>query len=179
MSKQVPFMVIEYTISRFSYTGAESLYLLGFIAVILLLRIRRSIKGQKFRMYRVIVYPFIYLAISVYSYYLDPSLILAILFIILVFLGLIVGDISGGNIKFFDRDEKTYYKRSSYISTIWTVSFISRIALEVYYPSSFLANSAITLILVFTTGLLIGEGINIYMAYKIYRGSIKSKSLKR
>jgi membrane protein CcdC involved in cytochrome C biogenesis len=162
-----------------SYGETEGIYLLVFIALILFLRLRRSVKGQKFKLSRVIYYPILYLVISIYSYYLDQSSFVLGLFLILLMFGTLIGNKIGGNVKFFNKDEKIYYKRSNYISAIWTVSFISRIILEFYYPQNFEINSIITLVLSFTTGLLIGEGINIYKAYKIHKLGIQKQKSDR
>ena len=89
-----------------------------------------------------------------------------IIILLLIFPGIILGLRLANNVKFFNKDDNLYYKRSQIIMIFWIISFLGRMLLFTLYPSNILAGFIIDLLLSFTLGLIIGESIILYSKYK-------------
>ncbi len=168
---------MNYTNHTFNYTGVNGLGATGssgdlfllIIVIIVSVRLYRNAKGTKFSRARVVFLPALYLLITIIAMatasmtYLEYG-IAAVAFII----GIMFGARFGKGVQFFDKDEKTYYKRSAVVMSIWVVSYIIR-----YGAALFLANvpyvaAAINIVLALTTGMIAGEAFHIYMEHSTY-----------
>ena len=130
-------------------------------ALIIILRIRRTINGQRFSN-RIFTLPILYAIIMIFFFVYLTALQIAIsviLAIVAIPLGLRISE----NPEFFYRNQILYFKRSVLLTIIWLGGFIIRIFFELFYSTTNnLADFIITALLAFTLGLIIGERVVIY-----------------
>lgn len=147
-----------------------SLYpLLIFVAIIVALRLYRGINGRIYSTARVLRIPVIYVVLTVVTLLslslFDMYTLLTLLFIPV---GALLGYRFGTNVKFMVRNNALYYVRSPAIMIIWLASFLARFLLEYLYPGNvnvmLIVDSALTL----TTGIFIGEALNVVRKRKEY-----------
>ncbi|MDE1851390.1 MAG: hypothetical protein KGH69_01720 [Candidatus Micrarchaeota archaeon] len=155
-------------------SGPSVYVVLIVVAVILTLRIYRSMKGTKFSMFTLARLPAVYtilMLVSFASYYASPYLleIVAGAAVSLV-VGLLLGMRYASGAEFFEKEGRTHYKRAPYILIAWMAAFIARFAIEIVLPGMFLATVFVNMLLAFSTGLIIGEALHIYEKYKIHKG---------
>ena len=160
-----------YMFSEFSSAGpttgissnSDSLYsLIIIIAIIVTLRLYRGINGRAYSRVRVLRAPVIYVVLTLIT--VVPSGISNIAdlgTLILIPVGLIAGYRFGANVTFFRQNGVLYYKRSQLIMIVWLLSLIIRLVMEILYPASSTAILAVNVLLTVTTGLIIGEAMNI------------------
>lgn len=148
--------------------------LLVIIAFTLTLRLYRGMKGMKYSPTKVYRAPLLYLVIvAVDVFALSPTYIDIIAVIVAVIIGYVIGRRLAGDVKFFEKNNATYYTRSPVILIIWLVSFIARIGIEfISAPGITYLAIAVEVILALTTGLILGEAHHINNSYKQY---IKNK----
>lgn len=166
-----------------SFTGfgtGGSLYNLSFLlaifAIVISLRIYREINGRMYSTARVLRLPVTYVIFTLFEVLvvglIDPILIAAL---VLIPVGVFIGDKVGTKVKFFNRNNMVYYIRSPVIMIIWLASFIGRVIIEFALPQSFTLDLVFDLLLSATTGLLIGEALNIIRKRKEYVEPVKSE----
>lgn len=152
--------------------SVQSLYIvLILFAVFVTIRIYRGVNGRAYSTPRVLRLPVIYVLLTLITILavgtLDPLLVATLAFIPA---GFLLGYRFGTKVKFFSRNNRVYYSRSPIIMTVWLVSFIGRLVIEVTIPPSITVYFIIDLILCATTGVLIGEALNIVHQRKEYVG---------
>jgi hypothetical protein len=155
----ITYMNKSSTVNVFTGTSSNNFATLFIvIALILVLRLYRGMKGRVYRHSRVFRTPILYSLILVffvlYVEYSHPLFLLTFLFIPV---GFILGTRFDFKPKFFYYNKMLYYKRSPIVLIIWLVSFMTRLALEFFYPTNFLANLSIDSLLALTTGVIISE----------------------
>lgn len=158
------------TLTGFPAQNTQSLYFfLVFIAIIIAVRLYRGISGRVYTTVRVVRLPVTYLILTVLTIlvfgFIDSSLILALL---LVPVGFILGYKLGVNVQFFMKNGLLYYKRSSAMLITWLASFMGRFILEYLFPNSFTVILVVDVALALTTGLLMGEAVNIVKKRRAY-----------
>ena len=134
----------------------ELYYFLVLIALVLILRVRRTLNGQRYSN-RIFILPTLY-ALILLSFILtltiEEILITVILAVVAIPLGLRVSE----DPEFFFRNNVLLFKRSVVLTIIWLGGFIVRVFLEIFYSTgNNLINFIITGLLAFTLGLIIGE----------------------
>lgn len=137
--------------------------IIGVIFLFIAVRVfARGINGMPYRKSYLYRRPFLYTVLTIYliipELYVSYSILLVLAAIPL---GFILGDRFGGNITFFNQNSTLYFKRSPVIMIIWLISFGVRLVLEVLYPTVFLYNFIVDLLLAFTDGMVIGEARNV------------------
>jgi hypothetical protein len=142
--------------------GAYSLiFLVVFMAFIVIRRVYRGINGRAYRDSRVFMLPAIYLiltiALTVPVGLLNPDYFAVLA---LIPLGIIIGLRFGGNISFFRRNNQLYYKRSPFILFFWLFSFILRIILEFLFPGNTEVLIIVDALLSLTAGMILGESLH-------------------
>jgi hypothetical protein len=161
-------------------SGSSADLFLLLIAVFLTVRMYRNWKGLKFTRGRVYYAPVIYtilLVLDVVSFYFIGEFTTFVAFALLaIVVGVLAGLRYGGGVKFYEKDNTTYYKRSPYILVAWIVVYIVRIALSFLYPTVLLVNLIVEAALAFTTGLIIGEAVHINRKYDVYKKEHPQKS---
>lgn len=144
-------------------------FFLGFIAFIVVLRLYRGIRGRVYRNSIVLRPPIAYIVLTLISVVflglVDNVLLLTLLFIPA---GTLLGYRFGTNVKFFSRRGVVYYSRSPIMLSIWLASFMGRLVLEFIFPDSLNIIFILDAVLSLTTGLLLGEALNIIHMRKAY-----------
>ncbi|MEM0155949.1 MAG: hypothetical protein QW597_05040 [Thermoplasmataceae archaeon] len=165
-------------ISGFSTVGVSSSPPVGFedsIALIVIFslfvirRIYRGIYGRQYRKSRLSVIPAIYFFLLVFSMFaLGNNFILEISVLLLILPGIPMGLRFGSSVKFYRMNETLYYKRSQFILIFWLISFLVREILAVLYPLVLYAILGVDALLALTTGIIIGEAIEVNRAFKTF-----------
>lgn len=148
-------------------TGTSGDIFILVIVLILSARVYRGRNGTKFSMYRVIGMPILYLLLTVGTVFYSNMTyaeytIAAVAFVI----GTLLGTMLGKETRFFDKDERLYYKRSTVVISVWLVSYVFRDILPILFTGIPLVIIAANIALALTTGMLIGESVHIYREYK-------------
>jgi hypothetical protein len=164
----------------------EYIYAILFIAIIMLLRLRRQNKGYKASAMRIFRYPAVYIVLSLLLVLYTPSVMLFLLTAISIILGYAIGITFGSKSSVFSSQGKMMYKRSKEIFTIWMAAFVIRVLIEFLFPintpsaigtQSLYLTYAIPsgvyfwymvadMLLAFSAGMLLGEALHIYKKYK-------------
>ncbi|MCL4334655.1 MAG: hypothetical protein M1402_00955 [Candidatus Thermoplasmatota archaeon] len=160
-----------YSVSSTGPTGISQYYefiIIGVIFLFIAIRVfARGINGMPYRKSYLYRRPVLYTFLTIYLIIPELYVSDSILFVLAAIpLGFILGDRFGGNVTFFNRNGTTYFKRSPVIMIIWLISFGVRLVLEVLYPTVFLYNIMVDLLLAFTDGMLIGEARNVVVKAK-------------
>ncbi len=149
------------TITSIPFTSGQEFEI--FIGVIVIFGIVRGLSGRKYSAARVIRTPTVYILLTAFAIFFTtlPSLY-AKAMIILIPIGIPLGFRFGRDVKFFQKGEVLYYRRSPFILLLWAVALIARVYLELSsYSSLLLAIILFNGILSFITGMLLGEAIHI------------------
>ena len=144
-------------------------YLVG-IALILTVSSYRSLRGRRYRPFRIFLRPFIYLfigiALLIQNY--EPS------FLSISLLGLAAGFLMGlrlgSGVSLFYRRGDLYYRRSYWVYLFWLGSFLLRVYMEVSFSPSAIDVILVDTLLMFSSGLLIGESYHITRKARELRG---------
>jgi FtsH-binding integral membrane protein len=139
----------------------ELYYFLIIIALILILRVRRTLNGQRYSN-RIFTLPIIY-ALILLSFIVTLTIEEIIIAVVLAVVAIPLGIRLSVNPEFFFRNNVLFFKRSVVLTIIWLAGFIARVFLEIFYSTGDNAiNFIITGLLAFTLGLIIGERYMIY-----------------
>ena len=139
----------------------ELYYFLALIAIVLILRIRRTLNGQRYSN-RIFTLPIIY-GLILLSFILTLTLEEIVIAIVLALAAVPMGSRISENPEFFFRNQVLYFKRSVLLTVIWLGGFIVRVFLEIFYSTgNNIVNFIVTGLLAFTLGLIIGERYVIY-----------------
>ena len=145
------------------------LFFLIFIGFILFISSIRVVRGSKYSEGSVMNRPIFYLIYSIiFSLASLPDFLSLVLIPFDIVAGYLVGKRYGGDVSFFIKNGYLYYKGSIFIYVLWLSFFILRILIEIFYPNNFYAIFIVNNLLLFSTGLLLGEARHIIaMANKI------------
>ncbi len=150
-------------ISMINYKFYTIVIVIGILFLFVALRIYRGIYGRKFKKSRIIfrtaIFEIISIAITIPSANQNTDLLY--LFISLMCLGLILGVKFSEKVTFFYKRDVLYFKRSPIILIIWVVSFSLRIIFEFIVTERPFTVIFTDSLLIFTSGLLMGEAISI------------------
>lgn len=162
---------VSATFPTVSGTGQVTSYVFPIVifAVIIALRVIRSVSGRVYSTARVLRLPVVYTIITLIAVigigFLDNVIFLTLA---LIPVGFLLGYRFGTNVNFFTRNGIVYYRRSPVIMIIWLGSLIGRMILELFYPENLQVMLAIDSALSVTTGLIIGEALNLVSERKKY-----------
>ncbi len=152
--------------STISNSQLQLYYFLVIIALVLILRIRRTLHGQRFSN-RIFTMPVLYALILlsfIYALTLDEILIS----VALAAAAIPVGMRASENPEFFFRDQTLYFKRSIMLTVMWIGGFLARTFLEIFYSTgNNFVDFVVTALLTLTLGLIIGERYVIYNKGKV------------
>ena len=144
------------------------LYLV-FLALILTLSSYRSLYGGKYRPFRVFFRPAIYLLLGLgllSQDFTDPLFITSLLGLLA---GALMGVKLGSGVSFYYSGGDLYYKRSVWVYLLWLASFLLRAYLEVGSPTSFTVLTLLDALLMFSSGLLLGESCHLVTKTRVIR----------
>ncbi|BAB60045.1 TVG0923753 [Thermoplasma volcanium GSS1] len=125
------------------------------ISVILVFRkIIRTVKGGRFRRYSIFIPPILYILFSIAVSY-GTSLLGIVLSLIAFVFGIYISFHTTRSIVFFSKNNILYYKRPGWVVAIWSLAFLTRLALILFFPS--FNGDLFTVLLFLASGLIIGE----------------------
>ena len=158
--------------STVSNSQLQLYYFLVIIALVLIIRIRRTLNGQRFSN-TIFTMPVLYALILlsfIYALTLEEILISVALAAAAIPLGMRVSE----NPEFFFREQILYFRRSIMLTVIWIGGFLVRTFLEIFYSTgNNFVDFVVTALLTFTLGLIIGERYVIYNKGKVIQQSGK------
>lgn len=144
-------------------------FFLAFIAVIATLRIYRGINGRVYSQVRVLRLPVVYVILTlVIILFFDSFNLMLVATLGIIPLGFLLGYVYGTRVKFFSRNNVVYYTRSPVIMVVWLVSYVGRMVIAIVVSPSFTVLFIFDALLCATTGLLIGEALNIMRKRREY-----------
>lgn len=153
----------------FPQQGNSFLFFLVFIVIIISLRLYRGVAGRVYSNVRVLRLPVVYMILTLVTVlgigFIDNVILLTLA---LVPVGFLFGYRFGSNVNFFTRNGAVYYKRSPMIMIVWLVSYVGRMGLEFLFPLNLQVIIVVDAALSLTTGLIIGEALNITTERKKY-----------
>lgn len=134
------------------------IFFAAFIALFVGRRIYRASKGGKYTKKGLILSPLMYLAFTAVTY-IGLNLIGILICSISFAFGLALSGALKGQLHFFTKNNQLYYKRSITIVAGWTVAYVLRLYLFIFYDVT--VGLVLSVILSYLTGLIIGEAFQI------------------
>lgn len=152
------------------YGSSEGVVLL-ILVLFISLRIYRGMRGQKFTN-RIYLLPIIYIVLTVLTLFTyAPSLLEIAVTLVAIPVGAIAGLKLGESAQIFEKGGVAHYKRSPVIMGIWLVSYVARVLLPIAFPAAIFILFIVGAILAFTSGMLLGETINLRKKYNVHISS--------
>jgi hypothetical protein len=141
------------------------------VIIVLLLVIRRSlrsVRGRKFSKRRIIQRPAVLIALSavllVFPVFYQSDILY---FVLSIVAGTVAGTRLGTLSKIYRNEGIFFYKSSILLTSIWVVTYVLRLILELFFNiTSFLVDTIFIILLTFSSGLFLGEAINLLEKYK-------------
>ena len=139
---------------------------IAFVIMIAVRRLYAGINGVAYSTARLMRLPAIYLLFTIISV-LDFGSVNAYVLstLLLVPAAVIFGYRFANRCSFFYRDGRVYYRRQTYVLIFWLCSYVARLAIELFLPFNLVIEIATSSILSITTGVVIGEAMNIRKMY--------------
>lgn len=116
------------------------------------------------RLMRLPIFYFLFTILSVLDFGSVNIYVLSTL--LLVPTAILIGYKFANKCSFFYREGRVYYRRQTYVLIFWLCSYLVRLAIEFLLPFNLAIEIAISSILALTTGLVIGEAVNIRRMYR-------------
>ncbi len=154
----------------------DYIVVIAILLLFILRRVYRGIHGRKYRSWRIVFLPFIYILFTSFLFIIDFRLFPYYYLFASLFLGILgfaIGDRYGEKVSFFYQDGQLYYKRSPVILTIWALAYLFRLYLDFTYVNIMAVTYIIDAVLAMTTGMLVGEALNILSKKKIFEENNK------
>lgn len=136
-----------------------------FVMVFVGRRLYRAVKGGKYTSMGLILSPLLYLLFTSFTFIGLGLLGLMICSVAFAF-GLALSGILKGQLHFFEKQGQLYYKRSITIVVGWTVAFVLRLYLFIFFDIT--VGLILSLILSYISGLIIGEAFQIAVQKRIF-----------
>ncbi len=140
-------------------------FFIAFVSIFVGRKLVRAAYGGKYTSKGLIVSPLAYLAFTgttLVGIHLEGLLICSVGFAF----GLGLSSVLKNQVHFFEKNGSLYYRRSLYIVLAWTVAYISRLYLLLYYDVT--AGLVLSVILSYFTGLITGEAFQIAVQKRIF-----------
>lgn len=146
----------------------------AFIALFVGRKMYRALKGGRYTRRGLVLSPLMYLAFTSFTY-LGLSLVGLLICSISFAFGLALSSVLKGQLHFFTKNNQLYYKRSITIVVGWTVAFVMRLYLFIFYDIT--VGLVLSIVLSYITGLIIGEAFQIAVQKSLfdYNNYIASK----
>ena len=141
----------------------------AFVIIFVGRRLIRLYYGHRFRPGTLVTSPLLYFIFSGVSL-LGLNLVGLLYCSIAFFFGLIISTVFKHGVVFVRKKGVLFYKRSALISLTWTTAFVSRVYIEIFYDIT--QGSVISILLIFLTGLIIGEAFQIAIQKRLYESSV-------
>lgn len=137
----------------------------AFVTVFVGRRIFRATAGGKYTRSGLVLSPLMYLAFTS-STYIDLSLVGLLICAIFFAIGIGLSGPLRGQLKFFEKDGQLYYQRSLLIVMGWTVAYVLRLYILIFYDVT--VGLILSVILSYITGLIIGEAFQIAVQKRLF-----------
>lgn len=134
------------------------IFFAGFIGLFVGRRTYRALKGGKYTRKGLVLSPLMYLAFTSFTY-IGLDLVGLLICSIAFAFGLGLSGLLKGQLHFFTKNNQLYYKRSIAIVAGWTVAYVFRLYLFIFYDVT--VGLILSIILSYLTGLIIGEAFQI------------------
>lgn len=161
--------------SPYAPQGSSVEGLLILIAVFLLFAVRRlyaGLNGIAYSSLRVMRLPALYFLFTLFAvFFVGYISIYIVSTLALMPVAAIVGYMYATRCSFFYRGGRVFYKRHAFVLVFWLASFIARLVLEFLLPFNLYVGVTLSAVLSFTTGLIIGEALNIRKKYWEFVGA--------
>lgn len=150
----------------------KDIFFSAFVAIFVGRRIIRIIMGGRYSVRSLIFSPLLYLAFTGATY-VGLTTIELLACSIAFALGLGLSSLFKGQVKFFEKKKILHYRRSPIIGLAWTIAFVMRIYLLIYYDVR--AGFFLSIILSYLSGLILGEAFQIAIQKRMFEFSKKSR----
>lgn len=174
----MPFDPLTFTVlatSPFAPQDSSLPGLLILVAVFLLMAVRRlyaGLNGIAYSSVRVLRVPVLYFLFTLFAVFAFGSIsIYLVSTLAFIPLAAILGYMYATRCSFFYREGRVFYTRHMFVLVFWLISFIARLILEFLLPFNLYVDVALSAVLSFTTGLIIGEALNIRKKYREFVGA--------
>ena len=140
-------------------------FFVAFVLVFVGRRLYRAVYGGKYTNIGLVLSPLLYLAFTSFTFIGLGLVGLLICFIAFAF-GLGLSGVLKGQLHFFERESLLYYKRSVSVVLVWTVAFVLRLYMFIFYDIT--VGLILSAILSYITGLIIGEAFQIAVQKRLF-----------
>lgn len=162
-------MSVVLSASPFAPQGSSTEGLFILVAVFLLFAVRRlytGLNGIAYSPVRLLRLPAVYFLFTLLAVFAFGSIsIYVVSTLIFMPVAAVVGYMYATKCSFFYRGGRVFYKRHMFVLAFWLVSFIARLVMEFLLPFNLYVEVTLSAVLAFTTGLIIGEALNIRKKY--------------
>lgn len=137
----------------------------AFVIVFVGRKIYRANRGGRYTRANLIMSPLLYLAFTSFTLYglgIKGLLVCSIAFAT----GLALSGVLRNQLHFFERNGQLYYRRSLYTVLGWTVAFVLRLYLFIFYDIT--VGLVLSIILAYITGLFTGEAFQIAIHKRMF-----------
>ncbi len=140
-------------------------FFLAFVIVFVGRKIYRANRGGRYTRTGLVMSPLLYLAFTSFTFYgLEMVGLLACS--ISFATGLALSGTLKNQLHFFERNGQLYYRRSVYTVLGWTVAFVLRLYLFIFYDIT--VGLVLSVILAYITGLFTGEAFQIAIHKRMF-----------
>ena len=143
----------------------KDIFFAAFVAIFVGRRIIRIGYGGRYSTRSLIFSPLFYFGFTGATY-VGLSTIDLLICSIAFALGLGLSSVMKGQLKFFERKGELHYKRSPLVGLAWTIAFVIRVYLLIYYDIT--AGFILSVILSYLSGLIVGEVFQIAIQKKLF-----------
>ena len=137
----------------------------AFVTVFVGRRLFRVTSGGKYTKMGLFLSPLMYLGFTSVTY-IDLDLVSLLICTVFFAIGIGLSGPLRGQLKFFEKESQLYYKRSIWITMGWTVAYVLRLYLLIFFDVT--AGLILSVILSYLTGLIIGEAFQIAVQKRIF-----------
>lgn len=130
----------------------------GFVLIFVGRRLYRAVYGSKYTTSGLILSPILYLGFTS-STFIGLSLEGLIICSVGFAVGLGLSGVLRGQLHFFEKKSALYYKRSVSIVVVWTIAFVLRLYLLLFYDIT--VGLVLSVILSYISGVITGEAFQI------------------
>ncbi|MGC8506129.1 MAG: hypothetical protein ACP5NK_05425 [Thermoplasmata archaeon] len=156
----------------------DTILLIVIILLLVLRRSIRSIRGRKFSKRRIIQRPLLLVILSAVFLFFPVFYQSDIVYFILsIVAGTIIGTRLGTLSTVYSDRGDFYYRSSIILTSLWLVTYVSRLILELFFNvSSYLIDTVFIILLSFSAGLFLGEAINLIEKYNVAKATLEQQS---
>lgn len=137
----------------------------AFVTLFVGRRLFRATAGGKYTGSGLILSPLMYLAFTS-STFIGLNLVDLLICVVFFAIGLGLSGPLRGQLKFFERGGQLYYKRSLWIVMGWTVAYVMRLYMLIFFDIT--VGVVLSAILSYITGLIIGEAFQIAVQKRMF-----------